>query len=36
MQTYIPMEKRTVMRIIHSQYLDHVEKKGILPTMRAI
>lgn len=36
MQTYIPMEKRTVMRIIHSQYLDHVEKRGIFPTMRAL
>lgn len=36
MQTYIPMEKRTVVRIIRAQYLDHVEKKGIIPTLRIL
>lgn len=36
MQTYIPMEKRTVIRIVRSQYLDHVEKKGIIPTLKII
>lgn len=36
MQTFIPMEKRTVPRILRSQYLDHVEKRGIIPTLKVI
>lgn len=36
MQTYIPMEKRTVRTIVRSQYLDHIEKKGITPTLRVL
>lgn len=36
MQNLIPLEKRTVVRIIRSQYLDHVEKRGILPTMKVV
>lgn len=36
MQNFIPMEKRTVARIIRSQYLDHVEKRGVLPTLKTI
>ena len=30
------MEKRTVAGIIRAQYLDHVEKKGITPTLRVL
>lgn len=36
MQTFIPMEKRTITRIIRSQYLDHVEKKGMIPTLKVL
>ena len=36
MQKLIPLEKRTVVRIVRSQYLDHVEKRGILPTLKVL
>lgn len=36
MQTYIQMEKRTIAGIVRAQYLDHVEKKGITPTLRVL
>lgn len=36
MQNLIPLEKRTVLRIVRSQYLDHVERKGILPTLKIL
>lgn len=34
MNTYIEMEKRTVLKILKTKYLDHVEKMGILPTLK--
>jgi len=34
MPTYIEMEKRTPYTILRTKYLDHIEKHGILPTLR--
>ena len=34
MDTFIQMEKRTPYTILRTKYLDHIEKQGIVPTLK--